>query len=69
MIEKEKKHERENFEFWQWHHRNFYCPNLLIEKPIVAMPLSKETNCGNVIVEIGKKNLWQCYCRKWEEKK
>ena len=27
-------------------------------KPIVAMPMSKQ----------GKKNLWQCHCRKWEEK-
>ena len=25
--------------------------------------------CGNSIAEIGKKNLWQCHCRKWEEKK
>ena len=30
-------------------------------------------NCGNDIVENGKKKnwmeLWQCHCRKWEEKK
>ena len=35
--------------------------------------LLTETNCGNVIVEIGKKKilwqLWQCHCQKWEEKK
>ena len=30
-----------------------------------------ELNCGNGITEIGGKiwQLWQCYCRKWEEKK
>ena len=42
MKEKENKQERENFEFWQWHNRNSCCPNLLIEKPIVAMPLPKQ---------------------------
>ena len=41
MREKEKKRERENFEFRQWHHRNSCCPNLLTEKPIVVMPLPK----------------------------
>ena len=41
--EKEKKWERENFEFRQSHYRNSCCPNLLIE-----------TNCGNAIAEIGE---------------
>ena len=45
---------------------------------IVAMPLPKmggekklEWNCGNGIAEIGEFffcQLWQCHCRKWEEK-
>ena len=32
---------------------------------------ARKTKCGNDIAEIGKKKwqLWQCYCRKWEEKK
>ena len=34
---------------------------------ITEIPTDRETNCGNVITEIGKKNLWQC--RKWKEKK
>ena len=48
-----------------------------LKKAIAAMPLPKQekknfSNCGNGIAENGKKNwmeLWQCHCRKWEEKK
>ena len=29
---------------------------------------NREINCGNAIAEVGKKNLWQCHCWKWEEK-
>ena len=47
---------------------------------IAAIPLPKmggkknlEWNCGNGIAEIGEIfffcQLWQCHCRKWEEKK
>ena len=40
---------------------------------IIEIPADREINCGNTIAEIGKKNflwqLWQCHCRKWEEKK
>ena len=52
MREKEKKQERENFEFRQWHHRNSCCPNLLTEKPSVAMPLSKIGGKKIVVAEI-----------------
>ena len=40
---------------------------------IIEIPTERETNCDNVITEIGKKKnlwqLWQCHCRKWKEKK
>ena len=39
---------------------------------ITEIPADQETNCGNAIAEIGKKNLWQlwqCHCQKWERKK
>ena len=43
----------------------------------MALPKQEEEKilqlvCGNAIAEIGGKNLqqlWQCHCRKWEEKK
>ena len=42
--------------------------NHITEIPIAQTCWSK-TNCGNAIAEIGGKKLWQCHCRKWEEKK
>ena len=55
MREKKKKRERENFEFRQREYRNFCYP-----KPtawVWSVHAQMETNCGNIIAEIGKKKF------------
>ena len=49
--------------------RKFWISAMAPPKFLLPKPANRETNCGNEIAEIGKKNLWQCHCRKWEEKK
>ena len=49
-------------------------PSLLMKCPKCGGVLEMETNCGNGIVENGRKKkkeeeLWQLSCRKWREKK
>ena len=67
--ERKRKRWREKEEEFRQHcYRNSYAQ-------IPTRPVScvlKKSNCSNAIAENGKKNwmeLWQCHCRKWEEKK
>ena len=55
MREKKKKRERENFEFRQREYRNSCCPKPAAR--VWSVHAQMETNCGNIIAEIGKKKF------------
>ena len=62
VDEIQQKYEREREKVWE---RKFW----IFGNGIIEIPVDQETNCSNAITEIGEKNLWQCHCWKWEEKK
>ena len=65
----QQKYEREREKAKE---RKFWILAMASQKFLLPKPADRETNCGNAIAEIGKKNLWQlwqCHCWKWEEKK
>ena len=66
MREKKKNVERENVEFRQRGYRiscaQFYCPSVRGARgmPEVKRKKNWQTNCGNAIAEIEKKNCNNC---------
>ena len=66
MREKKKKVERENVEFRQWGYQiscaQFCCPSVRDARGVPEVKRKKnwQTNCGNAIAEIGKKNCNNC---------
>ena len=69
VVEIQQKYERQREKVGQ---RKFWISAMASQKFLLPKPADRETNCGNAIAEIGKKNLWQlwqCHCWKWEEKK
>ena len=71
VAEIQQKYERER-EREKVGERKFWISAMASQKFLLPKPADRETNCGNAIAEIGKKNLWQlwqCHCWKWEEKK
>ena len=69
VVEIQQKYERQREKVGQ---RKFWISAMASQKFLLPKPADRETNCGNAIAEIGKKNLWQlwqCHCWKWEGKK
>ena len=69
VAEIQQKYERQREKVGE---RKFWISTMTSQKFLLPKPADRETNCGNAIAEIGKKNLWQlwqCHCWKWEEKK
>ena len=70
IAEIQQKYEREREKAGE---RKFWISAMASLKFLLPKPANRETNCGNAIAEIGRKKnlwqLWQCHCRKWEEKK
>ena len=65
MREKKKMVERENIEFWQWGYQiscaQFCCPGVSAWSARSGKKKKIwQTNCGNAIAEIGKKNCNNC---------